>query len=132
MITSVFPVSRSHCLLVRASGRRQSGRGKCGCSGAWQYSKGILQYAAPSTKMGAPCTDVGRCDPRNRLLGSGLLALENAENLRLLLACWHCRLTAEPIVDRTAVRELLVMGWAKFSCACGTPRSARRAADPQI
>ena len=29
-------------------------------------------------------------------------------------------------------RELLVTGRAKFSCACGTPRSARQAGDPQI
>ena len=31
-----------------------------------------------------------------------------------------------------AHRELLSMGRAKFSCACGTPRSARQAGDPQI
>jgi hypothetical protein len=36
------------------------------------------------------------------------------------------------LVDRIAVRELLVMMWAKFSYACGTPRSARQAGDPQI
>lgn len=29
-------------------------------------------------------------------------------------------------------RELLVTGRAKFSGACGTPRSARQAGDPQI
>jgi hypothetical protein len=26
----------------------------------------------------------------------------------------------------------LLTGWAKFSCPCGTPRSARQAGDPQI
>jgi DNA invertase Pin-like site-specific DNA recombinase len=41
-------------------------------------------------------------------------------------------LVAQELGVLLLIKRLLVTGRAKLSCACGTPRSARQAGDPQI
>ena len=40
--------------------------------------------------------------------------------------------TFSATADRRLYVGALATRWAKFSCPCGTPRSARQAGDPQI
>jgi ATP-dependent Clp protease ATP-binding subunit ClpX len=56
--------------------------------------------------------------------GSGKTLL--AQTLARILEC------RSPWPTRPRCAGGLVTGWAKFSCPCGTPRSARQAGDPQI
>jgi hypothetical protein len=94
------------------------------CSTAW---RAWPLYCGPAGQRGWRLQSLGWTTPRHAVSGCTLgIPFLMRETCRR-----PCAKSTDPPRGYPH-RELLVTGRAKFSCACGTPRSARQAGDPQI